>query len=297
MPIADVYCDDCIEFARKRAEKSVKLTIGSPPYPHKAERYIGGIAKKLHCVEWVEWMVDVTEAALRITDGYVIWVVNDSVVDGELKPACYGLVWHMWQRTKELGVVERPVIWHKNAPPNGGKHWFSNDWEFILAFKGRRDPYFNYQAIGTPPRYKSGGKFRQRTATGERRVGSEYPTNAVARPRNVLQADFDEDSCPIGDLHYVTVGGGRLGSKLAHDNEAPYPEKLIEPFIQACTEPGDTVCDFFSGSGTTLAVSIMNGRNFVGCDSRESQVALTTARYKEALERMESRDVSSQPQG
>jgi len=69
-----------------------------------------------------------------------------------------------------------------------------------------------------------------------------------------------------------------MGSMLAHDNEAPFPETLVSFFVQSFCPLGGIVGDCFAGSGTTLAVSVSNGRRAVGCDLRQSQVALTTRR-------------------
>jgi DNA modification methylase len=251
-----VECADCLEWLNSLPAKSVALTIGSPPYPEKGERYVGG-RKKWPTTDWVEWMLDVTHAATRVTRGPVLWVANGAIRNGEYLPACEGLVWEYWKRH---GGTERPCIWHKNAPPNR-KDWFGNDWEYILAF-GHAD-HFNWQAIASPPKYASGGRFRQRSTNGERRLGSDYPRSKLARPRDVFR---------------ITVGGGHLGSALAHENEAPFPEKLVEPFLLCLTKAGDTVCDPFFGSGTTAAVARRFGRDFVGCDVRESQVELARRR-------------------
>lgn len=70
------------------------------------------------------------------------------------------------------------------------------------------------------------------------------------------------------------VGGGHMGSRLAHLNEAPYPENLCEFFIQCFSPPGGIVADCFSGSGTTAAMCKRHGRSFTGCDLRQSQVNL-----------------------
>lgn len=44
------------------------------------------------------------------------------------------------------------------------------------------------------------------------------------------------------------------------------PEKLLQRIISASSDEGDIVADFFSGSGTTLAVADRLRRNWVGCD-------------------------------
>jgi SAM-dependent methyltransferase len=44
------------------------------------------------------------------------------------------------------------------------------------------------------------------------------------------------------------------------------PEALLERIVQASSNPGDLVADFFCGSGTTIAVAKKLGRNWIGCD-------------------------------
>lgn len=72
-----------------------------------------------------------------------------------------------------------------------------------------------------------------------------------------------------------------MGSKLAHENEAPFPEKLAEFFIKSFCPPGGTVLDPFCGSGTVAAVAERLGRNSIGYDIRESQIELTKRRLTE----------------
>ncbi len=74
------------------------------------------------------------------------------------------------------------------------------------------------------------------------------------------------------------VGGSNLGSQLAHENEAPFPEALAEFFVQSFCAPGGIVLDPFAGSGTTLAAAVKHGRRALGIDIRGSQVELTRRR-------------------
>jgi hypothetical protein len=254
-----LYQAEALDFLARLPTDSLDAVISSPPYPEKGERYQGG-RRRWDSKEWVLWMLQVVREAVRACKGDVIFVANGAVRDGCYRPACEGLLWEWY---KQGGICERPCIWHKNAPPNR-LDWFSNDWEFVLVFrKAGACRTFNWEAIALPPKHKSGGRFRQRGANGERRMGSEYPQNELARPRDVFR---------------VTVGGGHLGSDLAHENEAPYPEELVEPLIQVLTNPGDLVCDPFMGSGTTGRTAFRYGRRFVGCDVRESQVELSRRR-------------------
>lgn len=72
-----------------------------------------------------------------------------------------------------------------------------------------------------------------------------------------------------------------MGSKLAHENEAPYPERLAEFFIRSFCPPGGIVLDPFCGSGTTLAVARRLGRQGIGIDIRQSQIDLSIKRCAE----------------
>lgn len=271
---------DCVRFLDALPAASVQLVIGSPHYACKGGRYTTGGSgdadvKRLDVIEWVDWMLDVTTAARRVSAGDVVWVVNGPVEGGSYGPAVEGLLWRWYmERGPKLddvedagdrlpGKLERPVIWTKNAPPNRAD-WFGNDFEFCICFPapGRRNVWRG-ERIATAPKYDTGGHFRQRGADGKRKEGGAYPTNPLTRPRDVLR---------------VTVGGGHMGHKRAHDNEACYPLKLVEPFVLALTDPGDVVCDPFCGSGTTCQAAIENGRGFVGADIRESQVQLTRER-------------------
>lgn len=254
---------DALEFAKALPENSVDFVFGSPPYPMKGERYGEG-SRKWTNDSWVAWMLAITQEMVRACKGDVMWVVNGTVKNSIYYPACEGLVWE-WHLMG--GVNDRSVIWHKNAPPNR-MDYFSNDWEFVLCFKkniGKR-AFFDWEAVATEPKYKSGGHFRQRDSKGKRRKGGDYPQNKLARPRDVVRA---------------TVGGGHMGSDLASENEAPFPESLVEYFVPVLCPPNGIVVDCFSGSGTTAKVALGYGRRFVGSDLRESQVELTKRRILE----------------
>lgn len=47
---------------------------------------------------------------------------------------------------------------------------------------------------------------------------------------------------------------------------ATFPSQLVEPFVAACTRPGDVVLDPFMGVGTAGVVALRAGRRFLGCD-------------------------------
>lgn len=62
----------------------------------------------------------------------------------------------------------------------------------------------------------------------------------------------------------------------------PYPAKYIPQIpnllIRELSQPGDTVCDVFCGSGTTLVESLLEGRHAVGVDANPLAHLISTAK-------------------
>jgi len=56
------------------------------------------------------------------------------------------------------------------------------------------------------------------------------------------------------------------------------PEALLQRIIEASSNPGDVVCDFFCGSGTTLAVAEKLGRKWIGSDLGKFAIHTTRKR-------------------
>lgn len=82
------------------------------------------------------------------------------------------------------------------------------------------------------------------------------------------------------DVIRCLVGGGTMGDRLCHENEAPFPEALAERFIRSFCPPGGTALDCFGGSGTVGKVAAMHGRNAVLIDIRAGKGGLDTARRR-----------------
>lgn len=257
-----LHCGDCLEIMRAMPDASVDLVVTSPPYPGKLSRY--GTSIRMPDMEWSTWMcVRVVEMA-RVCRGMVGVVANGRISKSQYTPAIEALLVDCWR----MGIrCERPTIWHKNAPPNR-RDWFGNDWEPVLWFYGATctRKTWEWERIATAPAFTSGGHFRQRDSHGKRRRGSDYPTSTLTRPR---------------DVHRVLVGGGHMGATAIGENEAPFPESLVEPFVLALSNPGDVVLDPFCGEGTTLAVAAKYGRRSIGIDVRESQIELSRRRLRE----------------
>jgi hypothetical protein len=112
-----------------------------------------------------------------------------------------------------------------------------------------------------------------------------YVSPVMANPGNFHEWDFAEaESAWLEEsVIHAKVGGGQLGSDLAHESEAPFPESLVEFFVRSFSPPGGLILDPFSGSGTTCAVAVKNDRRAIGLDLRRSQSELGHRRIVDGL--------------
>lgn len=133
---------------------------------------------------------------------------------------------------------------------------------------------------------RSKGRRPSHVQIGDGRVNRPYPQSR--RPDG--HQDIREYKPPVlanpGNVISVDVGGGTMGSKLAHKNVAPFPENLAAFFVKSFCPPKGTVLDPFSGSGTTAAVAIKTGRNFIAVDLDPQMMRLTRKRVREARRKM-----------
>jgi len=56
------------------------------------------------------------------------------------------------------------------------------------------------------------------------------------------------------------------------------PKALLKRIISNSSNEGDTVADYYLGSGTTAVVCKELNRNFIGCDINPKAIEITNAR-------------------
>jgi hypothetical protein len=143
---------------------------------------------------------------------------------------------------------------------------------------------FGRTADGKKIAPSKGKPFQPGVNGGHRADGAAKPRyfNGKSRLQRGNGASLPVLANPGNLIKGIKVGGGMLGSKLAHENEAPFPQKLAEWFIRGWCKPGGIVLDPFSGSGTTVAAAFALGRRGIGMDLRWSQCELGRRRNMHA---------------
>jgi len=167
--------------------------------------------------------------------------------------------------------------------------------------------------------YKSGGRTQRRLARKFDSIfwyarGKGYACNLdeAALPRNVcrlcgsepkrknhMKRGIDETGRPVAEIK----SAGKV-YRYYEDDKAPpcdvwldiahlhqrdpertgYPTqkplKLMERIIGLCSKPGDSVADFFCGSGATLEAADRMSRKWVGCDAEKEAINVVLRRFK-----------------
>lgn len=289
----EVHCCDSLDWTRTQADNSIDLCFCSPPYENRRSY---GIGFKLKGQEWVDWAVERFMDQYRICKGLVCWVVDGPVSKFRWSATPAILMADLHRRGVRL---RRPAIFQRwGIPGSGGPDFWRSNYEFIICASKGRLPWSDSTATGTPPKYRVGGQMSNRHQDGRRanaRCGARLTdgrlrgqiraTCGSKQGDNQTLARYKHpDKVNPGNIIRCTVGGGHMGSKESHGNEAPFPESLVHPFVVSFCPPGGLVFDAFVGSGTTAAVALKNGRRFVGTDIRQSECDRTAARVKPILE-------------
>jgi hypothetical protein len=287
-----VVQSDALDWLKSLPDNHADLCVTSPPYT-AARTY--GIGAARNSTDWVAWLRPIIVEACRVCR-IVALNCSDQVKGGKYQCGDLWLIADL-TRLDGLAMGPMPYAWVRNGiAGSGGKHYHRRDWEpvYVLARPENLPPaWSDNKAFGKPPKYGPGGEMSYRLKGGSRRnqfakIVTNRRQNGERRgkPETKRRTDGSMEVqvyvppaiANAGNVIRTTNGGGQLGSKLAHENEAPMNMALAERFVCWYCPPGGRVIDIFSGSGTTGHAAIQHGRTFEGCDVRESQVELTKRR-------------------
>ncbi len=324
----DILQGDCLDVLAGMPCNSVDLVFGSPPY-EDARKY-GELNFRETGQDWVDWAVPRFQECLRVCKGLVAWVVAGRTAGFKWSatPALFIADLH------RLGVnLRNPPIFHRiGIAGSGGPDWLRSDYEWIVcATTGGRLPWSDNTAMGHPPKWAPGGKMSHRLTSGARvnqwghsidsgatvvgedgsvRSKGRRPSHVeiprdgrVNRPRLAERRpdghrDIREYKPPAianpGNVLSLNVGGGHMGSRIAHQHVAPFPQKLAEFFVRSFCVPGGTVLDPFLGSGTTGVVATQLGRRFIGIELNPEYAEMARRRIANPEPEPEIADVEGQ---
>jgi DNA modification methylase len=166
--------------------------------------------------------------------------------------------------------LRQDIIWHKPNPmPESVQDRCTKAHEYIFLLSKSQKYYYDADSIAEDS-VRAGeipGGGRPASNAVDNRVAFYRPENStkpVAETRN-KRSVWTVTTKPYKGAHFAT-----------------FPPDLITPCILAGAPVGGIVLDPFMGSGTTAAVAIANGRDYLGCELNSAYKELQDIRIRDA---------------
>lgn len=255
----ELHLGDCLDFMRTMPDKSVDLTVTSPPYDNL--RAYNGMSK-----------FDFPNTAnelFRITadGGVVVWVVSDQTINGSETLTSFNQALYF----KSLGFnVETMIYQVPGSGAKGSNYFYWQVFEYMFVFtKG-------FPKTSNRLKDKKNKKFGSVSTSGikQNSVGTRIHPYGGTR---VLEYGYRDNV-------WVILSGNNGDDKTEHP--APFPESLARDHILTWSNAGDNVFDCFMGSGTTGKMAVKYERNFIGCEIDPTYYAIAEKRIRDAQQQM-----------
>ena len=172
------------------------------------------------------------------------------------------LDWHIGHYVKILmdevfgeENLQNEIVWCYTGPTSPGLRRFNRKHDVIFWYTKSDSWVFNESAMRVPhkdPQQKLRKAFDAGKGIGESEVQK-------LRERGKLLEDYWHDTWDD-----IALAVRSPKERVGYPTQKP--QKLVERIIQASSNEGDLVVDFFSGSGTTARAAHALGRRFIGCD-------------------------------
>lgn len=263
-----LYAGECADVMRDAiADESIDLVVTSPPYD----------GSRAYTPEFdpgaLNWHTIIDEL-YRVTKpgGVVVWVVADQTTDGSESATSFRQALYAMERGFNLHDT---MFYQTNKPPLSHNR-YEQCIEYMFIWSKGRPITFN--PIREPSIY---------FGVDKRRNGYYTHRGGYVEDKSIRNGKRRAPPKPMktrSHLWYYKTGAGHSGDDVAFDHPATFPEALAHDHIISWSNPGDIVLDCFVGSGTTVKMALMTGRQAIGIDV--SPEYLEIAKKRIALTRL-----------
>ena len=236
-----IICGDCAIELQKIPDKSIDLTVTSPPYADL--RDYDGYS--------FDFKTIVSEL-LRVTKngGIVVWIINDSVIDGSETLTSFKQALEF----KECGFrVHDTMIYAKKSCRLPDPTRYHQAFEYMFVFSKGKPKTFN--PIND----------RKNKYGGARKKHYIREKDGIIYGRN-NDLEIVENGRRYNVWTYNTGFMLSTIDKIAFEHPAIFPEKLAYDHIISWSNEGDLILDPMMGSGTTWKMAKALKRNFIGIE-------------------------------
>ena len=263
MEINKVYQGDSAVLLKEIPNNFIDITVTSPPYDNLRD-YKGysfdfeTIAKELY----------------RVTKdgGVVVWVVNDQTTNGSET----GTSFRQALFFMECGFnLHDTMIYQKSGYSFPEFNRYNQIFEYMFVFSKGKPKTFN--GIADVKNNYSGSKIAR--ITGDRQADGSFKPNSAYK--NHPDKKVKEYGMRCNIWRYIVGMGNTSRDKYAFEHPAMFPEALAKDHILSWSNKGDLVFDPFAGSGTTLKMAQLMGRNYLGFEIAEEYIPLINKRLRQ----------------
>lgn len=246
-PRIEIINADCLEYMRGMPDKSVDLTITSPPYDNlrKYEGYtfdFENIAKEIY--------------RLTKDGGAVVWVVGDQTINGSETGTSFRQALHF----QEIGFnLHDTMIYQKTGGGFPQQNRYTQSFEYMFIFSKRKLKTVNIikdHKNRFTHRWSAKSSIRQKDGSLKDRKNRETKLKDFGARFNIWKITNG-------------YGFGHTDEKLARQHPATFPEKLAKDHILSWSNEENVILDPMMGSGTTGKMSKILNRDFIGIEISE----------------------------
>ena len=253
MEVNQIYNEDCLVTLSKVPDKTIDLTVTSPPYDdlRTYNNHISG--KKTEFNGYSFDFENIARELYRTTKegGVVVWVVGDGTEKGSETGTSFRQALYF----KEVGFnIHDTMIYMKNNFSNPSSNRYHQIFEYMFVLSKGKPKTFN--SIKDRKNVYGG-----QVGSWGKNTSRQVDGTMVERKKKIIE----EYGQRYNVWTFKTSKNGQE-DEIAYQHPAIFPIQLVKDHIISWTNPGELIFDPFMGSGTTAKAAVQTERSYLGSE-------------------------------